>query len=63
MSWLKKASWWKVAHVKEHLAKKEKENMPKLKGSPLKEMRKWMSWEKQEQCWTKDIWHKGELLH
>ena len=58
MIWLKRGILVEVAHVKAHRTKKEKENRQKLKGSSLKEMRKRMSWQKQEQCWTKDVWQK-----
>ena len=48
MSWLKEVSLW--LHI---LPRKKKKIRQKLKGSSLKEMRKRMSWQKQEQCWTK----------
>ena len=40
-----------VEHVKAHRTKKEKEEMTHV------EMRQ-MTWQKQEQCWTKDSWLK-----
>ena len=49
-----------VEHVKAHRTKKEKEKMKKLKGSSPKAMRRVMTWQKQEQCWTKELWQKRE---
>ena len=48
-----------VEHVKVHRTKKEKREMSHFEDVlSLKAPRKRMSWQKQEQCWTEDLWRK-----
>ena len=51
-----------VEHVKAHRTKKEKENMSLFEKfvTTRKAMRKQMTWQKEEQCWTKDSLQKVE---
>ena len=48
-----------VECVKAHRTKKRK-RCRTLRGMSLKATRRRMSWQKQEQCWTKDLWRKRE---
>ena len=46
-----------VEHVKAHRTKKDKREMSQFERSlSLRATRKRMSWQRQEQCWTKDLW-------
>ena len=45
-------------HVKAQRTKKEKENMSQFERFVTKATRRVTSWQKQEQCWTKDLWQK-----
>ena len=44
-----------VGHVKAHRTKKEKKISRSMRGLPPKAMRRRMSWQWQEQCWTKGL--------
>ena len=50
----------KVDHFKAHRTKKEKKEMSHLRSLSLKAKRRRMTWQKQEQCWTKGLWRKQE---
>ena len=48
-----------VEHVKAHRTKKEK-YVSHFESLSLKAMRRLVNWQKQRQCWTKDLWRKRE---
>ena len=50
-----------VAHVKTHRTKKEKEKMTKIERFVTEGNEKAMSWQKQEQCWTKALWQVKQV--
>ena len=51
---------WKSEHVKAHRTKKYKKYMSHFEIFLLMAMGKWMSWQRQERCWTKASWRKRE---
>ena len=49
-----------VEQVKAHRTNKGTKEMSNLRSLSLVAMRKRMTWQRQEQCWTKDSWRKRQ---
>ena len=49
-----------VEHVKAHRTKKDKNDMSQFERFVAEGKRMLMSWQRQEQCWTNDLWQKRE---
>ena len=62
MVWQKEAFWLKVEHVKAHRTKKEQKQMSQFERFVTEGTEKAveLARQKQEQCWTKDLWQKQE---